>query len=91
MDCTIIDKEVSGITFGSQKLIRPCIEEDLVEECLILDRAAMDEENIIKKAKQQNLTAHIDNLVRPIRNAMAKTNATGKAAILALVIQRLTK
>lgn len=83
--------EITSINFGSHNALRPYHEKGTVDELMVLDRAAKAEEDMAKKAKDENLNKRIDDLVRPLKRAIDKTNPAGRAAIIALIMQRLMK
>ncbi|HDY7429377.1 hypothetical protein [Vibrio vulnificus] len=83
--------EIESISFSDAVPIRPHNENGFDREMLILEREAQTQATMLKKSKERPLTSHIDELVKPIRKAMNKTNHAGRAAILAMVIERLTK
>lgn len=83
--------EIETISFGDALPIRPYTENGFDKQMLILERESQTQATMLKKSKEQSLTSHIDELVKPIRKAMNKTNHAGRAAILAMVIERLTK
>lgn len=82
---------VKRISISGASPVRPHPEENFIIEHRALSRAAETEKAMLKKAKEKTLVNQIDALVEPIRNAMDKTNSAGRAAIMALVIQRLTR
>ncbi|EPO2911716.1 hypothetical protein ACT7TL_003276 [Vibrio cholerae] len=83
--------EINTICFSDAVPIRPCTVDGFEREMLILEKEAQTQAVMFKKAKERPLNSHIDELVKPIRKAMNKTNHAGRAAILAMVIERLTK
>ncbi|MEZ8959535.1 hypothetical protein AB6E94_19135 [Vibrio lentus] len=83
--------EIVSISFSDALPIRPHILGGFDREMSTLERSAQTQAAMLKKAKERTINTHIDELVKPIRKAMDKTNHAGRAAILALVIERLTK
>ncbi|NGZ66303.1 hypothetical protein G6Z92_04785 [Vibrio aestuarianus subsp. cardii] len=83
--------EIESISFSDAVPIRPHTTNGFDREMSILERQAQTQATMFKKAKEKSLNSHIDELVKPIRKAMNKTNHAGRAAILAMVIERLTK
>lgn len=83
--------EIESISFSDPVPIRPLTIDGFDMQMLILEREAQTQAIMLKKSKERPLSSHIDELVKPIRKAMNKTNHAGRAAILAMVIERLTK
>lgn len=83
--------EIVSVNFGSHNALRQYHDKGTVDELMVLERAAKAEEDMAKKAKDENLTKRIDELVRPLKRAIDKTNPAGRAAIIALIMQRLMR
>ncbi|HAV1412770.1 hypothetical protein P3521_03570 [Vibrio parahaemolyticus] len=83
--------EIESISLSSSIPVRPYQQNGLDQEMRLLERSAQTEVAMFKKAKEHTLNNQIDELVKPIRKAMNRTNHAGRSAILAMVIERLTK
>lgn len=83
--------EIDTVSFADAVPVKPYTTDGFDREMLILEREAQTQAAMFKRAKVRPLNSHIDELVKPIRKAMNKTNHAGRAAILAMVIERLTK
>lgn len=83
--------EIESISLTAAVPVRPIQDNGLDQEMRLLERGAQTEAAMFKKAKEHTLNSQIDELVKPIRKAMNKTNHAGRTAILAMVIERLIK
>lgn len=85
-------KEISTINFSRVSALHEVVApRGFASEMRMEQQQHRTRKNMEAKARSDAITKDIDALVRSIRSAMNKTNHAGKAAIMALVIERLTK
>ncbi|BAV81121.1 hypothetical protein [Vibrio phage CKB-S2] len=86
------NQQVTKIIFDTVQAIREqVLPSGFAEQMRLEQQEDRTKKAMIDKAKKDTATQDIRGMLAPIRRAMNKTNHQGRAALLALVIQELTR